>query len=79
MPSVEKIIQKMKNQPNGIMLQEVEKVLKNFGYQKKRTRGSHNIFCNDIGEAMNIPVHGKGKIKPIYVKKILDKIEEEEK
>ncbi|MCL2859339.1 MAG: type II toxin-antitoxin system HicA family toxin [Oscillospiraceae bacterium] len=76
MPSVEKIIQKMKNQPNGIILQEAEKVLKNFGYQKQRTKGSHNIFYNDMDESINIPVHGKGQIKPIYVKKILDKIEE---
>ena len=79
MPSVEKLIEKMKKQPSGILLQEAEKVLKSFGYQKQRTKGSHNIFCNDIGEAINIPVHGKGQIKPIYIKKILDKTEKGEK
>ena len=79
MPTVEKIIQKMKNQPNGILLQELEKVLKSFGYIKQRTRGSHNMFCNNIGEAINIPVHGKGQIKPVYIKKVLDRIEKGEK
>ena len=44
MPSVEKIIQKMKNQPNGIILQEAEKVLKAYNYNKNRQkRFSHYI------------------------------------
>ena len=54
-------------------------MLKNFGYLKDRTIGSHNIFRNDIGERINIPVHGKGQIKPIYIKNILEQIEKEEK
>ena len=77
MPSVEKIIEKMKNQPNGIILQEIEKVLKAYGYNKDRTIGSHNIFLNDRGDRTNIPVHGKGKIKSYYVKDVLKIIEKE--
>ena len=79
MPSVEKIIEKMKNQPNGIILQEIEKVLNAYGYNKDRQRGSHNIYYNDIRERINIPVHGKGQIKSIYIQNILDKIEKEGK
>jgi predicted RNA binding protein YcfA (HicA-like mRNA interferase family) len=77
MPTVEKIIEKMKNQPNGILLQEAEKVLKNFGYLKQRTSGSHNIFRNSIGSTINIPIHGKGEIKAYYIKFILKLIEGE--
>lgn len=35
MPSVEKIIAKMKRQPNGIRFQELEKVLEANGYKMK--------------------------------------------
>ena len=77
MPSVEKIIEKMKNQPNGIILQEVEKVLKAYGYTKHRTKGSHNIFRRDMGDETNIPVHGKGQIKSYYIKDVLKIIEKE--
>jgi len=77
MPSVEKIIQKMQEQPNGIILQEAEKVLENFGYLKQRTRGSHNIFRNEMGDQINVPVHGKGQIKSYYIKNILKTIEKE--
>ena len=36
MPSVEKIIEKMKRQPNGIRPEEAEKVLKAYGYEPVR-------------------------------------------
>lgn len=41
---MEKIIEKMKNQPNGIKLQEAEKVLNGYGYNKNRQRGSHILY-----------------------------------
>ena len=45
MPSVEKIIDKMIRQPNGIRPEEAEKVLKAFGYELVRQRGSlHNGY-----------------------------------
>lgn len=35
MSDVEKIIQKMKNKPNGIRFQEIKRVLENHGYLMK--------------------------------------------
>lgn len=35
MPDIEKIIQKMKRQPNGIRFQELAKVLEYNGYKMK--------------------------------------------
>jgi hypothetical protein len=32
MASIEKLIEKMKNRPNGIRFQEIEKILEHFGY-----------------------------------------------
>ena len=36
MASVEKIIEKMKNQPNGIRIQEADKVFEYIGYRFDR-------------------------------------------
>ena len=33
MPTVEKIIEKMKRQPNGIRIEEADKVLRAYGYE----------------------------------------------
>lgn len=38
MPSVEKIILKMKRQPNGIRFQELVRVLEYNGYKMKTTK-----------------------------------------
>ncbi len=48
MPSVEKIINKMKCQPNGIRPEEAEKVLKAFGYEPVRQiRGRRTMEVKD--------------------------------
>ena len=38
MPNIQKIIQKMKQQPNGIRFAELTKVLENSGYTMKSTK-----------------------------------------
>jgi len=46
MASVEKIVLKMKNQPNGIRMAEADKVLTTFGYRLDRQKGSHRQYIN---------------------------------
>lgn len=47
MSNIEKIILKMKRQPNGIRFQELAKVLENNGYaMKSKTGTSHRQFIN---------------------------------
>ncbi len=55
MPSVEKIIEKMKQQPNGIKPAEAEKVLMEFGYEPVRQKGSHKHYLNsDTGDLITV-------------------------
>ena len=75
MPSVEKIIQKMKNQPNGISLQEAARVLESKGYHFSRQRGSHCHYINDIGDVITV-VAKTPAIKKAYVAAILERIGE---
>ncbi len=49
MPSIEKLIDKMKRQPNGIRPEEAEKVLIAYGYIPVRQKGSHKQYLNSKG------------------------------
>ena len=49
MSSVNKIVEKMKNQPHGIRLEEAEKVLAAHGYHYARRKGSHRSYINETG------------------------------
>jgi len=74
MASVSKIINKMKRQPNGISMEEAEKVLEHYDYKLQRQSGSHRTYRNEQGEILTIPF--KRPIKSAYVKEILKRIEE---
>jgi predicted RNA binding protein YcfA (HicA-like mRNA interferase family) len=51
---VDKIIQKMRNQPHSIRYEEVAKVLEHHGYVLARSNGSHRHFRNDVGNLITI-------------------------
>ena len=72
MPSVEKIIEKMKNQPRGIRLSEAEKVLAAYGYSFNRQRGSHRHYLNPQGNLITL----KDPLKISYIDELLERIGE---
>ena len=74
MASVDKIINKMKRQPNGISMEEAEKVLEHYKYKFQRQSGSHKNYRNEKGEILTIPF--KRPLKSVYVKEILKRIDE---
>lgn len=75
MANVEKIIQKMKTQPNGVTILEIEKVLKYLGYKKYNGagKGSHLKYYTDTGEVIIIPGN-KNPVRAVYVKDILKRV-----
>ena len=72
MPSVEKIIEKMKNQPHGARLPEAEKVLAAYDYHFIRQKGSHRHYINKNGDVITL----KEPLKISYVNEILERIGE---
>ena len=78
MPSIEKIIEKMKNQPNGIRFSEIEKVLNYLEYYETRQKGSHKRFKNkEKQESITLPE--QNPIKAVYVKQILEMLGDDER
>ena len=72
MAQIEKIIEKMKNQPNGIRADEAAKVLEYFGFRLDRQQGSHMQFINSRGDVITVP--NKTPLRAVYVKDILRRI-----
>ena len=73
MASVDKIVQKMKNQPNGIKPEGAEKVLKAAGYNPARQKSTHRHYINGSGDVITIKI--ETPLKAVYVKDILQRIE----
>ena len=74
MPTVDKIIEKMKRQPNGIKLFEAEKVLEAYGYEPVRQKGSHRHYLNK-GTGDLITVKQESPLKKAYITDILRRID----
>jgi predicted RNA binding protein YcfA (HicA-like mRNA interferase family) len=54
MAGVEKIIEKMKRQSNGISPKEADRVLAAHGYRLDRQKGSHCQYINQNGDVLTI-------------------------
>lgn len=75
MPNIDKLILKMKRQPNGIRFQELRKVLEYNGYVMKSKKGtSHRQFVNNHGDV--ITIKEETPLKAVYVKDVLKRIGE---
>lgn len=72
MPTLEKIIEKMKNQPNGIKISEADKVLTAKGYILIRQKGSHRSYRNKSGDV--IVLVDTTPMKAVYIKDILSRV-----
>ena len=73
MPSVDKLVEKMKRQPNGIRIEEAHKVLCHYGYALDRQRGSHRQYINQMGDVVTI-AERKPTLRSVYVKEIITRI-----
>lgn len=76
MVGVEKLVDKMKRQPNNIKFSEAEKVLTAYGYELDRVKGSHHIFKSSAtGEIWPLP--RQQPLKPYLIRELLKRIGEE--
>ena len=74
MAGIDKLVEKMKNQPNGIRFDEAERVLNHYGYQQVRKKGSHRQFRNKTGDLTTVQYGNP--IGKAYVSDILQRIGE---
>jgi predicted RNA binding protein YcfA (HicA-like mRNA interferase family) len=73
MASIEKVVDKMKRQPNGVRIEEADRVLRHYGYRLDRQRGSHRHYIDVSGNVLTV-AERKPAIKSFYVNEILNRL-----
>ncbi len=77
MSSIDKLIEKMQRQPNGIRMDDADRVLREKGYRLDRQKGSHRQYINSFGDV--ITIKDETPLKSVYIKDILRRITEAER
>jgi predicted RNA binding protein YcfA (HicA-like mRNA interferase family) len=75
MSKLEKLIFQFLKNPPEVSFEDIVYVLKAFGFEEKRTKGSHHSFRDSQGKKITIPKKGGQKVKGIYVQKIIKLLE----
>ncbi len=71
MSKIAKLIKHLLSRPPEARFEEISYVLKAFGYQEVRVRGSHHVFENDEGDVIVVPKKGGKKVKKTYIEAII--------
>jgi len=71
-----KLRERLKNNPNNVNFSDIRKLLEQEGFVLDRVTGSHHIFTKDE-TIFVVPVHNN-KVKTIYVKRVIELIEQTE-
>ncbi|MFQ4134931.1 type II toxin-antitoxin system HicA family toxin [Nodosilinea sp. PGN35] len=70
----EKLRERLKNNPNNVRFSDIRKLLEYEDFELDRVTGSHHVFIK--GELiLVIPVHNN-KVKTVYVKRVLELIDQ---
>lgn len=69
----EKLIAKMRNNPDGWDMETLLSLARHYGLKVRMNDGSHHIFVRQDGKTLPVPF--KRPIKAIYVKKFLKLLE----
>jgi len=70
----DKTLQKMRNNPDGWRIEDLQAIARRFEMDWRHDGTSHCVFITASGKTL--PVPAKKPIKPIYIKKFLLLLEE---
>ncbi|MDX2241912.1 MAG: type II toxin-antitoxin system HicA family toxin [Leptolyngbyaceae cyanobacterium bins.302] len=72
MSKLRKLVEQFLTLPSEIRFEDVRTLLETFGFEEKRSKGSHHSFENALGQVLTIPKKGGKKVKRVYIKRIVD-------
>ena len=70
----QKRLEKMLQNPQDWTLQDLVLIAYEHGFEVRQGKGSHAVFTSPLGVSQAIPEHRP--VKAVYVKKLLEMIEE---
>ena len=71
MSKIAKLIKYLLSHPPEARFEEISYVLKAFGYQEVRAKGSHHVFENNKGEVVIVSKKGGEEVKRTYIEEII--------
>lgn len=74
MSKLEKLIKKLLSRPPEVRFDDIYTLLKAYGYQEIRSKGSHHAFENNQGDVIIIPKTGGKKVKKTYIEEIIKRL-----
>jgi predicted RNA binding protein YcfA (HicA-like mRNA interferase family) len=75
MTKADKLLARMRTNPRGWRIEQLESLAQRFGIQVRKTGGSHFVFLHpDCELAVTVPF--KRPIKPVYIQQFLALLEE---
>lgn len=81
MSKIDKLIEQFLKNPPEVEFSDVCYLLESFGFEERRSKGSHHTFRNADGLKITVPKKGGRMVKGVYVRqiiKLLDLAEPEE-
>ncbi|AVH67913.1 MULTISPECIES: type II toxin-antitoxin system HicA family toxin [Nostoc cyanobionts] len=72
MSRLRKLVDRFLKRPPEVRFQEVYYLLEAFGFEEKKSKGSHHSFRNSQGKTITVPKTGGQKVKGIYVQQIVE-------
>lgn len=69
-----KLLESLKQSPNNATFAQIRKLLEQENFTLERITGSHHVFKRET-TIFVVPVH-KNKVKAVYVKRVIEIIEE---
>jgi predicted RNA binding protein YcfA (HicA-like mRNA interferase family) len=69
--------QKIAQNPKNVRFEDLRRLLEDYAFELKRTKGSHHAFVGDVGgEKASLVIPYRRPLKEVYVKKVLDILNE---
>ena len=79
MASLEKLVELFLREPPEVLFQDVVKVLKEFGYEKRPSQsGGHRVFTKAGEYPLTVPTVKGHRVKRVYVRKVVERLGLEE-
>jgi predicted RNA binding protein YcfA (HicA-like mRNA interferase family) len=72
MGKLEKLIERIKARPPQADFADVEKLLEEYGYRKRRQIGSHVSFKKAGRQTITVPLVSGRKVKRVYLDKLCE-------
>jgi predicted RNA binding protein YcfA (HicA-like mRNA interferase family) len=78
MGKLEKLVEQFLKQLPAVRFDDVRYLLEAFGFEEKRSKGSHHSFRDSQGRKITIQKKGGQKVKGVYVQQIIELLNLEE-